>query len=103
MAVENSDEQQPFVADQGRSPYKVIMAGIKGVGKSTLLAMLDSKVDVGFGEGILFSIRKGESSRGRTKLMLETKCQDKILSVSSYSISTCTHTIVRRTPTRYQG
>lgn len=94
MAVESTDEQQPFVvADQGRSPYKVIMAGIKGVGKSTLLAMLDSKVDVGFGEEILFSIKRGESSRGRTKLMLETKCQDKILSVSSYLLARAhTHT-----------
>ncbi|XP_011402476.1 PREDICTED: ras-related protein Rab-25-like [Amphimedon queenslandica] len=61
--------------------YKVILAGLKGVGKSTLLGMLDSKVDVEFGESILLSVEKGESSRGRTKLKIETKCNDSVIYV----------------------
>ena len=64
------------------SSYKVILAGLRGVGKSTLLGMLDSKVDVEFGESILLSVGKGESSRGRTKLKIETKCNDTLISVS---------------------
>ena len=65
-----------------QSPYKIILAGMKGVGKTTLLNMLNTPVDVDFGNNILTSLDCGQSSRGRTKVTLNVKCNDATVMVS---------------------
>lgn len=68
--------------------YKVILAGMKGVGKSTLLRILDTKAYSDFDQqSLLISLSKGESSRGRTKLKLQTTCHNRPVSVSIVQLS----------------
>ena len=69
-----------------QSAYKIILAGMKGVGKTTLLNMLNTPVDVDFGDTILKSLDYGKSSRGRTKITLNVKCDDTTVKVSTVFI-----------------
>lgn len=69
-----------------QSPYKIILAGMKGVGKTTLLNMLNTPADMEFGNSILTSLDYGQSSRGRTKITLNVTCSNTNVKVSTVFI-----------------
>lgn len=69
-----------------QSPYKIILAGMKGVGKTTLLNMLNTPADMEFGNSILTSLDYGQSSRGRTKITLNVACSNTTVKVSTVFI-----------------
>jgi GTPase SAR1 family protein len=65
---------------EAAAPYKIILAGMKGVGKTSLFNLLQYNVSEPENE-ILRTTDSGISSRGRNKITIKTTCFDKPVTV----------------------
>lgn len=67
-------------------PYKVILCGMKGVGKTSLMKSLDTKLYTDFDDdrSIVVSMSKESRRDGNTKLKLQTQCNGRSVPVSKY-------------------